>query len=210
MNYQHMINRVLGLYKIANFITPAKKQISTLFILAVTIVLSGCQITLPFAETETVEVTNAEKIETVSYSKYYIWLKSLTNAEILEEENKQKSIIAASPNENNIAAQSKLILMYSLSTAGLHQPYKAKRLLNELLILSHNMETENLAFTMLLRDQLNTQLRLLEKQNATNKDCNEQLDEHHLLIEQLQNQVNQVNQQLILLKKIDLNINERG
>jgi len=186
------------------------QSLLTLFIFITTIMLSACQITAPFTDDNADEITDNITTPTFSYSQYYLWLRSISDKQVLAEEHKQTALIAATPQENNIATQSKLILIYSLSTTDLHQPYKAKRLLNELLILSHNMQAENLAFTMLLRDQLNTQLYLLEKQNATDKDCNKQLDARHGLIEQLQNQVDQVNNQLMLLKRIDLNINERG
>jgi septal ring factor EnvC (AmiA/AmiB activator) len=70
--------------------------------------------------------------------------------------------------------------------------------------------TENLAFSMLLRDQLNTQLKLLEKQEAFIADIKKQNDEHNTQINQLKLQIDNVNQQLILLKRIDQTINERG
>jgi septal ring factor EnvC (AmiA/AmiB activator) len=70
--------------------------------------------------------------------------------------------------------------------------------------------TENLAFSMLLRDQLNTQLKLLEKQEAFIADIKKQNDEHNTQINQLKMQIDNVNQQLILLKRIDQTINERG
>ncbi len=186
-----------------------KQTLLMLFIIMLTTFLSACQLTPP-------EVNN-NPVKRASYSQYYLWLKTLDNNQILAEEVKQKSLKADSSQEANSLSQSKLILIYSLSNTSLHQPYKAKRLLNEYLLTNGNNSDENVAFTILLRDQLNSQLHLLEKQNATDKECNKQLDEHHLLIEQLQKQLdqtnkqlNQVNQQLMLLKQIDQNINERG
>jgi len=191
-----------------------KQTLLILFTIMLTTFLSACQLTPP-------EV-NDNPVKRASYSQYYLWLKTLDNNQILAEEVKQKSLKAAHSQqahsqEANSLSQSKLILIYSLSNTSLHQPYKAKRLLNEYLLTSGNNSDENVAFTILLRDQLNSQLHLLEKQNATDKECNKQLDEHHLLIEQLQKQLNQtnkqlnqVNQQLMLLKQIDQNINERG
>jgi len=186
-----------------------KQTLLILFTIMLTTFLSACQLTPP-------EV-NDNPVKRASYSQYYLWLKTLDNNQILAEEGKQKSLKADSSQEANSPSQSKLILIYSLSNTSLHQPYKAKRLLNEYLLTSGNNSDENVAFTILLRDQLNSQLHLLEKQNATDKECNKQLDEHHLLIEQLQKQLdqtnkqlNQVNQQLMLLKQIDQNINERG
>ncbi|WP_157826806.1 hypothetical protein [Colwellia sp. 12G3] len=145
----------------------------------------------------------------VKYSQYYLWLKSLNNNQLLLEEHKQHSLLTSEVNGKALS-QGKLILIYSLPNSTIHQPYKAKRLLNEHLLASNSMSKENLAFTMLLRDQLNTQLHLLEKQTLSEQELTKQSDEHHAIIEQLNQQLNHVNQQLMLLKLIDQNINERG
>jgi len=179
----------------------AKQQLLMLFVIMMTTLLSACQLT-------PLEV-NDNSVKRVSYSQYYLWLKTLDNNQILAEELKQKSLKADSSQEANSPSHSKLILIYSLPNTSLHQPYKAKRLLNEYLLTGDNNSKEDAAFTLLLRDQLNSQLHLLEKQNATDKECNQQFDEHHLIIEQLQKQLDRVNQQLMLLKQIDQNINER-
>jgi len=179
----------------------AKQQLLMLFVIMMTTLLSACQLT-------PLEV-NENSVKRVSYSQYYLWLKTLDNNQILAEELKQKSLKADSSQEANSPSHSKLILIYSLPNTSLHQPYKAKRLLNEYLLTGDNNSKEDAAFTLLLRDQLNSQLHLLEKQNATDKECNQQFDEHHLIIEQLQKQLDRVNQQLMLLKQIDQNINER-
>jgi len=179
----------------------AKQQLLMLFVIIMTTLLSACQLT-------PLEV-NENSVKRVSYSQYYLWLKTLDNNQILAEELKQKSLKADSSQEANSPSHSKLILIYSLPNTSLHQPYKAKRLLNEYLLTGDNNSKEDAAFTLLLRDQLNSQLHLLEKQNATDKECNQQFDEHHLIIEQLQKQLDRVNQQLMLLKQIDQNINER-
>lgn len=202
MNAMNLHTRAVWLAIKSKSLGLIKNKRSLLFIILVSSLLSACQVTPQPTE---VVVKN-----TLSYSQYYLELKTLNKKQLLAEEQKQKSLMVDQTNENTGFTQSKLILIYSLPNTPIHRPYKAKRLLNELLIVKNNMSKENTAFTMLLRDQLNTQLHLLEKQNATDKDCNEQLDQHHMLIKQLQMQLDQVNQQLILLKKIDLNINERG
>jgi len=173
-------------------------------LLAFLMTVSACNVTEPPATS--VSITN----ETTQFSQYYLWLKTLTDEQIFIEEDKQNALLNAQQVTVQIAAQSKLILIYSLSTGVLHQPYKAKRLLNEFLLAGSSMSQENLAFTMLLRDQLNIQLKLREKHNNANKDFIKQSEDHHTLIEQLEQQLKQVNQQLILLKKIDQNINQRG
>ncbi|ALO35832.1 hypothetical protein CMT41_14710 [Colwellia sp. MT41] len=160
---------------------------------------SACQMPPPATKTN----------DGVNYSQYYLWLKTLNKQEVLTEEQKQHVLINQ-PLKGVNFSQGKLILIYSLANTPLHQPYKAKRLLNEHLLASNNMSKENVAFTMLLRDQLNTQLYLLEKQARSSKKFSQQSDEHHAEIKQLNNQLNHVNQQLMLLKQIEQNINERG
>ena len=173
-------------------------------IMTLVISTSACHVTEP--PSTSVSITN----ETTQFSQYYLWLKTLTDEQIFIEEDKQNALLNAQQVTVQIAAQSKLILIYSLSTGVLHKPYKAKRLLNEFLLAGSSMSQENLAFTMLLRDQLNIQLKLREKHKKANKDFIKQSEEHHANIELLEQQLKQVNQQLILLKKIDQNINQRG
>ncbi len=168
----------------------------------VTTLLSACQIT----EKPVTTTTNLEH----SYSQYYLWLKTLTTEQILTEKNKQTSLMAKATADEDTFALSKLILIHSLPNTSLHRPYKAKRFLNEYLLKSEKQSNENLAFTMLLRDQLNTQLKLLHKQEAYKKDMDRQRHEQHAQINQLQKKLNQVNHQLTLLKRIDENINKRG
>ena len=187
----------------AVFFSHGKKHFSIIFIMLIGSLSSACQMTTPADKTHNV----------VSYSNYYLWLTTLNKKQVLAEEHKQQALLNNRLNKtvNDVdPSQGKLILIYSLANSPLHQPYKAKRLLNEHLLVSNNMSKENLAFTMLLRDQLNTQLYLLEKQTKASNKFNKQSDEHHAIIAQLESQLKLVNQQLILLKKIDQNINERG
>jgi len=183
-----------------------KQCLSITIIIVLTSFLGACQLTGP----------STDSSAPIKYSQYYLWLKSLSKEQVLTEEAKQKTFI-----ENNIEGktlcQGKLILIYSLPNTQLHHPYRAKRLLNELLLASNTMSKDNLAFTMLLRDQLNTQLYLLKKQEKLRKELDEKLIEKNnekiatnAAIEQLNKQLNHVNQQLLLLKQIDKNINERG
>ena len=185
------------------------RLVNIVCIVLLTYITSACQTTTPVA---------APVIDnTPSYSQYYLWLKTLDHEQVKIEELAQKALMNSSASKDITVAQGKLILIYSLPNAYIHKPYKAKQLLNELLLTSNTQSKENLAFTMLLRDQLNTQLRLLEKQVKSKNSFTKKSDEHHAIIEQLNQQFQQVNTQLIqvnkqllLLKKIDKNINERG
>ncbi len=172
----------------------AKHSLSMAVIMLLAGLTSACQMTAIGAN------------DSVNYGQYYLSLKSLTNKEILAEEKHLNILIRNKYRQDKILNQGKLILIYSLSTTALNNPYKAKRLLNEHLLVSNNMSKNNLAFTMLLRDQLNIQLHLLEQQRNADKKRKQEYAEHHAVIKQLDH----VNQQLMLLKKIDKNINERS
>lgn len=177
----------------------AKQGISWASIILITCLSSACQLTAPLSN-----ITS----DSINYSQYYLWLKSLDNEQLLQEE--QLLLTSQQDQEDTPFRQGKFILLYSLPNPVLYQPYKAKRLLNELLLVSHNMSQDNVAFTMLLRDQLNIQLKLLEKKVRAGEAFTKQQHEQRLTIEQLTKQLQQVNQQLLLLKQIDQNINQRG
>ncbi len=177
-----------------------------LAVVMLAILVSGCQTTTPVIEP-------AKK--PIDYSQYYVWLKTLNNTQLLTEEKAQKS--SSTDNRQTLLdSQGKLILIYSLPNSTLHQPFKAKRLLNNLLLSEHFLSEDNLAFTTLLRDQLNTQLHLLQKQEALTKSINKYNDNYNETINLLTKQLNQktidlehVNKQLKLLKKIDQRIDQR-
>ena len=198
-----------------SIIRRAKQCLSIVFIMLLTSLSTACQMTepttVPTTNTHNTDITDItdDTDNSVKYSQYYLWLKTLKNKQLLSEEQKQQSLMTSQLNDSALS-QGKLILIYSLPNPTFHQPYKAKRLLNEHLLASNKLSKDNLAFTMLLRDQLNTQLHLLEKQALSDQDFKKQSDEHNAITEQLKKQLNRVNQQLILLKKIDQNINERG
>jgi hypothetical protein len=170
------------------------------------ILVAGCQTTSPVIEP-------AKK--PINYSYYYVWLKTLSNTQLLTEEQSQKSL-TTSNSQKLINSQGKLILIYSLPNSTLHQPYKAKRLLNNLLLSEHSLNEYNIAFTTLLRDQLNTQLHLLQKQEQLTESINKHKEHYNETISQLTTQLTQkdidlehVNKQLRLLKKIDQRIDQR-
>lgn len=191
------------LVNIGNIIKQSIRCSALIIALIATALLSACQVT----EKAIIEDKVSNQL---SYSDYYLWLKTLTSKQILAEEKKQKLLLGKPAQDDKEFTLSKLILIYSLPNTSLHQPYKAKRFLNKHLLKIDRQNTENLAFSMLLRDQLNTQLRLLEKQEAFTADIKKQNDEHNTQINQLKLQIDNVNQQLILLKRIDQTINERG
>ena len=175
---------------------PIKQYISIVCILLLTCLSTACQVTEPKA-VEHIESENTQN--SIEYAQYYLTLKTLNNKQLLLEEIKLLSLMSNQLNDR--FTQGKLILLYSLPNPGVYKPYKAKSLLNEHLLVSNNMSQGNLAFIMLLRDQLNIQLRLLAKQARSEKTYTEQSEKHNVTIEQLNQQLEHLNKQLILLKK---------
>ena len=184
----------------ATIISQTKQYFSITLIILLANLLSACQITAPVTDTTQ---------NSVKYSQYYLGLKTLNNKQLLLEEHKQHTLMTDQLKDKALS-QGKLILIYSLPNPVVYQPYKAKRLLNEHLLASNPLSKENLAFSMLLRDQLNNQLYLLEKQMLSEQNFIKKSNEYDKIIEQLNQQLEHVNQQLMLLKKIDQNINDRG
>ena len=185
-----------------------KKFKAKLKVVICTMFVSGCQTTSTVSQS----VNNS-----LNYSQYYVWLKTLNNKQLISEEQTQTSSNTSSNSKSVMVNKGKLVLIYSLPNSTLHQPYKAKRLLNNLLLPEHFLNNENLAFTTLLRDQLNTQLHLLQKQEKLTKSFNENTKTANETINQLTQQLNQknidlnrVNKQLKLLKKIDQRIEQRS
>ena len=192
--------KIINISVKAIIISRTTQYFSITFIILLANLSSACQITAP--------VTDITQ-NSVKYSQYYLGLKNLNNKQLLLEEQKQHTLMADQLKDKALS-QGKLILIYSLPNPIVYQPYKAKRLLNEHLLASNTLGKENLAFTVLLRDQLNNQLHLLEKITLSEQNLIKQSNTQHKIIEQLNQQLEHVNQQLMLLKKIDQNINDRG
>jgi len=68
-------------------------------------------------------------------------------------------------NSKKFPQESKLLLIYSLPNPAVYRPYQAKSLLNKYPLPENisNKVDNNLAFMVMLRDQLNSQLYLLNK-----------------------------------------------
>jgi len=185
-----------------SIVSATKKCLS--FTLVVS--LLGCQL-----------ISQPEKSQP-SYGQYYLWLKSLTSEEIVQEIAQQKQSL----NDGNLQAKVHLLLLHSLPSSPIHNAYTAKTILNKQknqYVESHYNST-NLALLAVLKDQLNQQLlilnRLSEKSNALllSKQQYQAVDKLHAtneaLVTQLKQQVVQLKQQIQQLKRIEKNINEHG
>lgn len=170
-----------------------KKQRISLFIVLMLLALSGCQL---------LDDTKTNKAD---FSHYYLWIKSLNDDEVLQEIIQKKS----DKKSGYLDADVQLIMLYSLPNSPIHNPYTAKKLLNDYPLEPYNetaFSVTDLAFIVMLKDQLNQQLLLLEQ--LTNYKGVYQQAKKVNTAQKLK--VSQLNKQIIQLKKIEKTINERG
>lgn len=169
-------------------------------ILATLFMLSACQ-SLPFA--------NNNKTD---FSHYYLWIKSLNDEEVVQEINQQK----LNKKSGYINADLQLIMLYSLPNSPIHNAYTAKSQLNDYQLEPYNnaiFNATDLAFVVMLKDQLNQQLLLLEELNnykSAYKQSKTLLASQQQQIDSNQQTIAQLNKQIVQLKKIEKAISERG
>jgi hypothetical protein len=167
-------------------------------IFAVFFNLSGCQLT---------EVSRNDS----QYSHYYLWLKSLSSNELLEETTKQKQNISS----GYFDAEVNLALLYSLPNSPIYNPYTAKTTLNKLAIEPEQaiqISAADFGFISMMKDQLNQQILTLNKLILTEQLSQEtqtllkgKETEHAELMLKFQKIKQQINQ----LKKIEFDINNQ-
>ncbi|MGB1263437.1 MAG: hypothetical protein ACPG52_11035 [Cognaticolwellia sp.] len=170
--------------------------------------LSGCQLPpepVIVAPVETVAVIENRQ----SYGEYYLTLKQLNEAQLIEEVNKQQTHIEQQVLTNARGSsdpQIKLLLLYSLPKSPIYNSFNAKALLNLMksegdnAAFAHITPSEQ-AFITLLRDQLNQRLlmrnRLLaqqQEQQAFALKQQQQLIERIQLLEQTIKQLKSIEQ----------------
>lgn len=177
-----------------NRITKEIKQHGILLSIIVLLsVLSGCQL---------LDKSNSNRID---FSHYYLWIKSLNDDEIAKEIIQQKNNKQSGYTQTDV----QLIMLYSLPTSPIYNPYTAKTLLNEYPLAPYSettFSTTDLAFIVMLKEQLNQQLLLLEK--ITN--YKGVYTQSKKLNRSQQLKIDQLNEQIIQLKKIEKTISKRG
>lgn len=192
-----MILPMLNFYKLSK----KAKIISCHFILFICLLLlSGCQL-LPDSRNNT-----------VIFNHYYLWIKSLDAEEIVQEISRQKN------NKLSGLAQADihLIMLYSLPNSPVHNPYTAKSQLNDYQLEPYEntiFSTADLAFIVMLKDQLNQQLLLLEELNnfkGAYKQSKSLITVQQIETLEDQKTISQLNEKIIQLKKIEKAISEHG
>jgi hypothetical protein len=145
------------------------------------------------------------KDKKTDFSYYYLWIKNLNNSELKQEVILQKS----NKKLGYAKADIQLIMLYSLPNSPIYNPYTAKALLNDYPLAPYietTFSSTDIAFIVMLKDQLNQQLLLLEK--LTNFKGVYQQSKQVNTAQQLK--INQLNKQIIQLKKIEKTISKRG
>ncbi len=162
--------------------------------------LSGCQL-LPESSKENVE-----------FNHYYLWIKSLNDEEVLQEISRQKN----NKQSGLVKADMQLIMLYSLPNSPIHNPYTAKAQLNNYPLESYEYSVFNaadLAFVVMLKDQLNQQLLILKQLNdykGAYKQSKELITVQQAEILEAKKDINQLNKKIIQLKKIEKAISKHG
>ncbi|WP_448547535.1 hypothetical protein [Thalassotalea fusca] len=172
----------------------------SLFMLALAGLLSACQ-----------SITGAPTPESDA-SHYYLWIKTLSDEELAAEITRQKQ------NKLNGVANTDLLLvmLHSLPNAPIHNPYTAKAQLNTYQLEPYNhaiFTPKDLAFIVMLKDQLNQQLLLLkelENYQGAYHQAQSLIAKQDKQLSQQQLKITQLNKQIVQLKKIEQAINKRG
>jgi len=190
-------------------------RIKLLLAIAVVCTVSACEL-IP---------SKAAPTRIPTYGDYYLWLKTLDNAELLQEieqQNKNKEV--KSPD-----ADIYVMLLHSLPKSPIYNPYTAKSMLNELRLqyVESRYNPTNLALITLLKDLLNEQLLMINKHDNLALDLknsrnillstqdilgkkNKDLLTNEQQILELQQQVELLKEQINQLHRIEKNINEHG
>lgn len=162
--------------------------------------LSGCQL------------LEASKSDRVDLSHYYLWIKGLNEKEIAQEITLQQSDKTPGSEKSDV----QLIMLYSLPNSPIHNPYTAKTLLNEYPLPPYHdtsLSTSDLAFIVMLKDQLNQQLLLLKKitnYKGAYQQAKKVSSAQEVKINQQNKKIEQLHKQIIQLKKIEKTISKRG
>jgi len=177
------------------------KKLSRYFIIFIYVILiGGCKLLPDFNK------------NTVTFNHYYLWIKSLNDEEVVQEISRQKN------NKLSGLAQAEmhLIMLYSLPNSPVHNPYTAKTQLNDYQLEPYEntiFNTTDLAFVVMLKDQLNQQLLILEEFNnykGAYKQSKNLIAVQQVEISEAKKTIDQLNKKIIQLKKIEEAISEHG
>jgi hypothetical protein len=190
-----------------NIFSTNPSLLRVILLIAFSVSLCGCQLMAKKTSDDSNSIKIVEK-EHSSYGNYYLWIKSLNNDELIAEIEKQQ----LKQSKGNQAAEYNLLLLHSLPNSPIHNPYIAKEKLNKQTSPQH-FNVADLAFIVMLKDQLNQQLLILNRlidKDKTNTESQKQLEVQQQSIEQLKERTEKLQQQILQLKNIERSINDHG
>lgn len=188
------------------------KILSISFLLSLLAVLTGCQLL------NTDNKNHKIKSAPLDYTKYYLSLVELNQAQIADEIHQHQlaplveSALIKQDESNSaetIEWQLKSALFFALPHSPVHNPFTAKSKLNQLSLIAltkNNLSQSDFAFFSMLKTQLNQQvlqLNELSKEKKAQQLIKQAYQFQQQQLEVLQLQINQ-------LRKIEHNINEHG
>lgn len=145
------------------------------------------------------------------YSHYYLWIKSLSSNELLNEVNKQKQNISS----GYYSAEINLAMLYALPKSPIYNPFTAKTMLNKIVPNAQQamqISSTDFGFIIMMKDQLNQQILTLNKlllAKETSQELQASLKVNVTEKTRLMRQLLKLKQQIKQLKKIELDINEQ-
>ena len=170
--------------------------------------LTGCQLngqTNPLPQNRAGAGTSSQ----ANFSQYYLSLKNLNPTQVLNEIERIKQIQQASSAPQETAIY--LLLLKSLPSSPIYNPYNAKDQLNQLpaeILSRAYLSGEDLALLTLLKDQLNEQLFAHERINALEQEQALSQQAFNLQLNGLQSSLTELQQKLTQLKKIETAIDK--
>lgn len=192
-----MMQHVFSFHEILN---KTKVYCCYFVVIASLLLIAGCEI-LPNSSQNSAQ-----------FNHYYLWIKSLNDEEVLQEISKQR----ANKKAGLTNADLHLIMLYSLPNSPVHNPYTAKSQLNDFQLEPYEettFSTTDLAFIVMLKDQLNQQLLILEQLNnykGAYKQSKNLIGTQKKQLLEAKNEITQLKKTIIQLKKIEQAISEHG
>lgn len=170
------------------------------FCISCALILAGCQLLTEFRQ----EITTNKP----SLHQYYLWLKQLPQQQLVLETQSIKKAVE----NDELNAELKLLMIYSLPSSPIHNPYNAKAILNKKSKTIDEQEQDKVLL-VILRDQLNEQLLILQQlaiEEEQLKTAERRIIKQQQAIIELEQTVATLASQIEQLKAIEHSINNRG
>ncbi|WP_281557078.1 hypothetical protein [Thalassomonas sp. RHCl1] len=181
------------------------------------VLLGGCQLTDPSQASGTRNFHHQAPLSAANFSQYYLSLKQLNPAELLDEIDRVSQSKKQGENQGqqvqDFTDDIYLLLLKALPSSPIYNPYNAKDQLNQLpkevLSLSY-LKAEDLALLSLLKDQLNEQLYAQARITALEQEKGLSQQKFNRQLGGLQSSLTELQQKLTQLKNIETAIDKHG